>query len=97
MSVEQARALIKRLSEDEVFRQRVEDAPTPTDKRAILADAGYGDVKLRHISQALPESAGGELTDADLDLVAGGGSVNWGDVSVTTAASAMVAGAALAA
>lgn len=30
-------------------------------KRAVMIEAGFGDLKLRCLSQALPESAGGEI------------------------------------
>jgi predicted ribosomally synthesized peptide with nif11-like leader len=85
MSVEQAQAFLKRIHEDEAFRTRVEAAPTPADKRAILEAEGYGEVKLRHLSQVLPESMGGELSDEELQQVSGG------DISMLTVMSGFTA------
>ncbi|MEO1056323.1 MAG: Nif11 family protein [Actinomycetota bacterium] len=71
MSVEQARQLVQRLSSDDEFRNRLEQA-APTDRPAVLSAEGYGDVRLSHISQALPHSHGGELSDAEFAAVSGG-------------------------
>jgi predicted ribosomally synthesized peptide with nif11-like leader len=72
VSIEQAHALIRRTAEDPDFVARLESTSVQ-DKRALLAAEGYGDVTLRHLSQALPESAGGELTDEEFAAVAGAG------------------------
>ena len=92
MSVEQARGLLQKVAEDEEFRARLDSAPHDQ-KRSILAEAGFGDVKLRDISMALPESAGGELSDEEMEQVAGGLS----DTAVGTIAggASAVSGAAI--
>ena len=72
MSVEQARGLLQKVAEDEEFRARLDSAPHDQ-KRSILAEAGFGDVKQRDISRALPDSAGGELSDEEIAAVAGDG------------------------
>jgi predicted ribosomally synthesized peptide with nif11-like leader len=99
MSAEQAQAFLKRIAEDEAFRQRLGAAPAPSDKRAILTAEGYGDVRLRHFSEALPQSLGGELSDDELVEVAGGldSSTAVSVVGSTTMSVVAVAGAALAA
>ncbi len=71
MSTEQAAALVRRVQTDGEFRTRLTDAATE-DRRAILTDEGYGDVKLTHVSQALPASHGGELSDEEFAAVTGG-------------------------
>jgi predicted ribosomally synthesized peptide with nif11-like leader len=85
MSVEQARQLIERTAADEEFRERLE-AASQEDRRAILEAEGYGDVQLRHMSKALPESNGGELSDEEFAAVAGGGETT--NVTISAAASA---------
>jgi predicted ribosomally synthesized peptide with nif11-like leader len=91
MSIQQAQAMVKRLAEDETFRQRLEAAPTPQEKRAILTAEGYGDIKLRHVSQALPTSMGGELSDEELGAVAGGSTVSWVTLSLQVGAAVAAA------
>lgn len=75
MSVEQAKQLVKKVSQDADFRAKLDAAPI-ADKRAILKENGFGDVMLRHVSQALPSSSGGELTDEEFSAVAGGGATS---------------------
>jgi hypothetical protein len=72
MSVDQARALMRRMTADPDFAARLRDTPIE-EKRGVLVAEGYGDVKLTHISQALPESRGGELTDEEFASVVGAG------------------------
>jgi Nif11 domain len=72
MSTDQARQLVKRVIDDDEFRERLDATPNE-EKRALLAREGYGDVKLRHLSDALPQSSGGELSDEEFAAVAGGG------------------------
>ncbi|MEO1056850.1 MAG: Nif11 family protein [Actinomycetota bacterium] len=72
MSVELAQGLVRRLATDADFRARLEGAATPAEGRAILRAEGFGDVALAHMSAALPEHAGGELSDEEFAAVAGG-------------------------
>lgn len=72
MSTDQARQLVQRVRDDPEFRARLEAAPSDQ-KRAVLESEGFGDVKLRHLSESLPESQGGELSDEEFAAVAGGG------------------------
>ena len=53
--------------EDEAFRAAFEGAATPEAKASVLAEAGLD------ISVEEAETALGELSDEDLDQVAGGG------------------------
>ena len=58
--MEQARGLLQRIGADPEFAERLERALFDQ-KRTVLVEAGFGDLKLRCLSQALPESAGGEI------------------------------------
>ena len=78
MSVDRARALIQRVSTDEEFARRLIEAPVE-DRRQIIESAGFGDVRLSHMSEALPERAGGELSDEEFAAVAGGKGDDDGD------------------
>ncbi len=93
MSVEQATELVRRVQSDPEFRQRMETAD-PADLRAILTEQGYGDIRLTHISQALPRSSGGELSDAEFAAVAGGGDTASDVVSVVGSGMVLAAAAA---
>ena len=66
MSIESAKAFIERLKTDEDFRQRVQDAEDREARRALAKaegfDFGEEDIK----------SASEELSDDDLDFIAGG-------------------------
>ncbi|MEO1056324.1 MAG: Nif11-like leader peptide family RiPP precursor [Actinomycetota bacterium] len=93
MSVELATELVRRVHSDPEFRQRLQTAD-PADRRAILLDQGYGDIRLSHVSQALPQSSGGELSDEEFAAVAGAGTTS--DV-VSGIGVTMVAAAAAAA
>jgi hypothetical protein len=88
MSVEQAQALVRRVAQDPDFVARLNELPVDQ-KHSALAAEGYGDVKLRHLSQALPAAAGGELTDEEFSSVVGAGDTS--TISVTAVASAAAA------
>ena len=91
MSVEQARALVKKATTDSEFVARLERAPD-SEKRAILQAEGFGDVKLAHLSEALPESSGGELSDEEFTSVVGAGSTT--TISASAVSVSVVAAAA---
>lgn len=85
MSVEQARGLVQKVADDADFRASLEAAGAG-ERRAILDEHGFGDVKISHVSEAVPESQGGELSDEEFAAVAGGG--NTTTIVVTAASSA---------
>ena len=68
MSAEGARSLIERVQQDESLRRQVKAAATPEEKARIAVDAGF-DVTAADL---VPPSRSGELTDEDLEQVAGG-------------------------
>jgi predicted ribosomally synthesized peptide with nif11-like leader len=71
MSVESAKKFIERLANDAEFRAQVESASDPVTKKKLAQAAGY-DFDMADIAAVLPQSAGGELSDAELEGVAGG-------------------------
>jgi Nif11 domain len=87
MSVEEAQQLVQRAIDDPDFRARLENA-SQEEKRSVLESEGYGNVTLSHVSQALPGSAGGELSDEEFAAVAGAG----GNTTVSMAAGGSVGG-----
>jgi predicted ribosomally synthesized peptide with nif11-like leader len=90
MANDNARALIDRMTSDEAFRNRVTGASDLNAKKAILADAGYGDVTPEQV-QAAGAGFGVELSDAELEAVAGGRAVEWALVGATVVLAAATA------
>lgn len=72
MSAEQARGLVQKVSEDADFRAQLEGASL-AERRALLEEHGFGDIKMKHIADATPEKAGGEMSDEEFAAVAGAG------------------------
>jgi len=69
MSEHSVRALLERLESDADLRRHLEEASTPDEKDQILHLAGF-DVSSADIQEQLQK---GELSDKDLEGVAGGG------------------------
>lgn len=76
MSVEGALNFIKRMAEDESFKQAFRNAGDETSRRKLVADNGYNftdDEYNRAVGLiAKAREADGELSDDDLEQVAGG-------------------------
>ena len=68
MSEHSVRALLERLESDADLRRSLEEASTPAEKDRILHLAGF-DVSYAEIQEQLQT---GELSDKDLEKVAGG-------------------------
>jgi predicted ribosomally synthesized peptide with nif11-like leader len=86
MSVERAKELSKKIAGDEQLRSRLAGAKTPDDRKKVIEDAGYSDVSKEDVeamrSQSGAKGAGDELSDDQLDAVAGGSTTDWVVVSV---------------
>jgi predicted ribosomally synthesized peptide with nif11-like leader len=83
MSTTHAQELVQRLYTDTDFRHKLTNAPTPSAKKRIISDAGFADVTADDL-KTLPASRyadastqGSELSDAELESVAGGDTANW--------------------
>ncbi len=95
MSVASAKKFLERMATDNDFRAKVEAAQDPLAKKALVKAAGY-DFDVADISAVLPESMGGELSDQELEGVAGG-SVRGGEVVLATITTAAIVGTVAAA
>ncbi|HEY1634841.1 MAG TPA: Nif11-like leader peptide family natural product precursor [Acidimicrobiales bacterium] len=71
MSAEGVTALYERVNSDEEFRDRLEAAETPDDKRQMVTEAGY-EVSRDDLPTIRKLSGVTELSDEDLDTMAGG-------------------------
>ncbi|MEH2084470.1 MAG: Nif11-like leader peptide family RiPP precursor [Nostoc sp.] len=85
MSVESAKAFLKKVSSDSEFRSSLEGADDQA-RLKIIHDAGY-DFTREEAESIAPEAAGGKLSEDELEAVAGGGVTTW--VSAATAVAAL--------
>jgi len=90
MSVESAKAFLAKFNSDSDFRAKLEGAGDAAATQAIVKEAGFEFSKAELKECA---AASSELSDADLEKVAGGNTAEWGSV-VVGAVSAVVAGSA---
>ena len=84
--------LINKMATDVEFRKKVETAPTLEAKKALIEGAGFHGITPESV-RAAAVAQGTELSEAELEAVAGGRVVEW---VAATAAVAAVAGAAAA-
>jgi predicted ribosomally synthesized peptide with nif11-like leader len=92
MSAEGATALFERVTSDESFRAQLEAAETPDDKHRIVAEAGY-DVGRDDLNTIRKLAGVSELSDEDLEKVAGGRDATTGEM-VTIVSGVVAIGAA---
>jgi predicted ribosomally synthesized peptide with nif11-like leader len=90
MSVSRAQELLKAVGDDIVFRQALENAADKAAKRQILEEHGFGDVTPEDVAAAA-QASGTELSDAELEAVAGGQTSQWYGISATFLAAAAAA------
>ena len=89
MATKRAQELIRTISTDVKLRQSLENAESPEQRRTVINKAGFADVKSEEIKAALKEDAGdGELSDAELESVAGGRTSIWISIIVALAVAA---------
>ena len=79
MSTNTARTLLDRMAADADFRTRVESAPDQDAKKAILTEAGFGEVTPGEV-EAAGKDFSPDLSDAELEAVVGGSKLEWGAV-----------------
>jgi predicted ribosomally synthesized peptide with nif11-like leader len=94
MSAEGATALYERVSSDEGFRGQLEAAKTPEEKRRIVTEAGY-DVTPDDLPTIKSLAGMTELSDEDLEKVAGGGNTTAASIIGASYASLFAAAAAI--
>ena len=70
MAASDAQALVDRLNSDEQFAQSLRDA-SPDERRTIIKDAGFN-VSEEDVAALRSQSASGDVSDAELEQVAGG-------------------------
>ena len=87
MSVEDATTFLKKFKEDENLRKKVAAASSVEAKQAVVKELGLHFTKSE--MQQAEKAGGGELSDADLEKVAGGKIA--ADVAVAVAVAAAFA------
>ncbi|MEH2084469.1 MAG: Nif11-like leader peptide family RiPP precursor [Nostoc sp.] len=78
MSVESAKAFLKKVSSDSEFRSSLENADEQT-RLKIISDAGY-DFTREEAGTIIPQvlkAVEGKLSEEELEAVAGGGVTDW--------------------
>lgn len=87
MSKQGMTALYERVQSDESFRAQLQEASSPQDKHRIVSEAGF-DVERADLDTLRSLAGMTELSDEDLERVAGGGGTLTGvDISVGITAS----------
>lgn len=72
MSIESAKAFIKRMKTDEEFAKKIMAETSKESRMAVACGEGFT------FTEAEIEQIGGEMTDDELDHIVGGGAGNWG-------------------
>ncbi len=92
MSIERAKELLKKAADDPDFRQQLTSARDYEEKRQVIQSAGFTDVTKEDMAAAAP-SLQTELSEEDLEAVAGGTLVEW-VIAVSTVSIAAATAAA---
>jgi predicted ribosomally synthesized peptide with nif11-like leader len=84
MSTESAKAFIQKMASDESFRTKIEKAANDAERQKAVKAAGF-DFTKNELKSVIPGTSGqGELSEKDLEAVAGGSSAAWVAVAVGT-------------
>ena len=93
MSTESAQQFLEKMGTDPTFRAAIENAPTDAERQDIVKKAGFEFTKAE-LQEVIPDNfKSGELSEAELENVAGGKSAAWIATSLA-AGGAVVAAAA---
>ena len=92
MAIEQARKLLEKVKTDQALAKKLENASNE-EREKIITGMGY-DFTEEEFKTAMAES--GQLSDSDLDAVAGGDSATWVAAGATVVGAAAGAAAAAA-
>jgi predicted ribosomally synthesized peptide with nif11-like leader len=84
--------LVKKMSTDAEFRQKVEAAPTKEAKKALIEAAGFTGITPEAVREA-GAAQGAELSEAELEAAAGGRVVEWVGATAAVVGAAAAAGA----
>jgi len=84
--------LIANMSVDSEFRRKVETAPTPDAKKAIIEAAGFTGITQEDV-RAAAGAPGTELSEAELEAVSGGTAGEWALATAVAVGAAAAAGA----
>jgi predicted ribosomally synthesized peptide with nif11-like leader len=76
MSVDQAKAFIEKLGSDESLLNQVNSAENNADRMQLAKDAGFN-FSTDEFNSVIDQLSGEELSEDDLDSVAGGFSINY--------------------
>ncbi len=85
MSVESAKQFVQKMASDPEFLAKVQAAPDQATKKKLVQEAGF-DFDLADLAGMLPQSQGGELSESDLEGVAGGECMTTTDTKAAAAA-----------
>lgn len=72
MSVENAKKLLEKIKSDEGFRKQLQDAPDDAARKKIAQSHGL-DCTRAEFESLLPGGSSEEISEAELEAVAGGG------------------------
>ena len=87
MSIESAKAFVEKMASDDAFRAKLEQAASDEDRKQMVKDAGFEFTK-DELKAVVAESGKGELSEKDLEAVAGGSSATWVAVAVAVVGAA---------
>ncbi len=88
MSVDSAKAFLKRFAKDEDFRKSLENASSDEERRNIVKEAGFQFTK--DDLKALTKEVKSELSEEELEKVAGGSVIHWTKIVATGAGGATI-------